>query len=194
MSTTFAPAETRRGVPAAGGTAGGAAVEAPVERLRGVDRYLLAVLRLAFAWEFLWAFGDKLFGWGFATPGERSWLNGGSPTRGFLENSAAGPFESFYRSIAGDGWANWLFMIGLAGIGLALLLGIGMRIAAVSGAVLLVMMWSVALPPETNPFLDEHLLQALMLILLVRLAAGDTLGLGKWWASTNLVRRYPVLR
>ena len=33
-------------------------------------------------------------------------------------------------------------MIGLAGIGIALLLGIGMRVAAVSGAALYLMMWS----------------------------------------------------
>ncbi|HET8642232.1 MAG TPA: DoxX family membrane protein [Pseudonocardiaceae bacterium] len=168
--------------------------ESGLERPRTVDRYLLAVLRLAFAWEFLWAFSDKLFGWGFATPSERSWLNGGSPTRGFLENSAAGPFESFYRSIAGDPWANWLFMLGLLGIGVALLLGVMMRVAVVSAVVLLVMMWSVALPPANNPFLDEHLIQALALILLVRLGAGDTLGLGRWWAATSVVRRFPFLR
>jgi len=186
MSTAFAPAENRRGVTVV--------TESPVERSRTVDRYLLAALRLAFAWEFLWAFGDKLFGWGFATPSERSWLNGGSPTKGFLENSATGPFESFYKSIAGEPWVDWLFMLGLAGIGLALLLGIGMRIAAASGALLLVMMWSVVLPPVNNPFLDEHLIEALMLILLARFAAGDTLGLGKWWASTELVRRFPILR
>jgi thiosulfate dehydrogenase [quinone] large subunit len=149
---------------------------------------------LAFAGEFLWAFGDKLFGWGFATPSERSWLNGGSPTRGFLENSAAGPFQSFYHSIAGDGWTNWLFMLGLLGIGLALLFGVGMRVAAIAGAVLLLMMWSVALPPETNPFLDEHLLEALALIVLARFNAGDTLGFGRRWAATELVRRNPILR
>ena len=186
MSTNFAVAETQR--PAL------LTAEPLVDRSRTLDRYLMAVLRLAFAWEFLWAFGDKLFGWGFATPSERSWLNGGSPTRGFLENSATGPFESFYKTIAGDTWTNWLFMIGLAGIGVALLLGIGMRIAAVAGAVLLVMMWSVTLPPDTNPFLDTHLIEAIMLILLARLNAGDTLGFGKWWASTTLVQRFPWLR
>jgi thiosulfate dehydrogenase (quinone) large subunit len=183
---TTAVTDTRRQSPVV--------VEPLVERPQTADRYLLAVLRLALAWEFLWAFGDKVFGWGFATPSERSWLNGGSPTRGFLENSAAGPFESFYRSIAGDGWANWLFMLGLLGIGLALLFGVGMRIAAITGVVLLVMMWSVALPPANNPFLDEHLIEALVLVVLARFNAGDTLGLGRWWASTGMVRRFPVLR
>lgn len=186
MSTTTAVRSSGRQVPIV--------AEPLVERSQMVNRYLLAMLRLALAWEFLWAFGDKVFGWGFATPSERSWLNGGSPTRGFLENSAAGPFESFYRSIAGDGWANWLFMLGLLGIGLALLFGVGMRVAAITGTVLLVMMWSVALPPANNPFLDEHLIEALALIVLARFNAGDTLGLGRWWASTSVVRRFPALR
>lgn len=187
-------------------TAGGGASQVPGTRHRAAPsaepgpvaatagRYLLAVLRLAMAWEFLWAFGDKLFGWGYATPSERSWLNGGSPTQGFLENSADGPFKSFYTSIAGDAWADWLFMAGLAGIGVALLIGAGMRIAAGAGAVLLVMMWSVALPPDTNPFLDTHLIEALLLVALAVFAAGDTLGAGRWWASTNLVRTAPWLR
>lgn len=155
---------------------------------------LLVALRLALAWEFLWAFADKTFGWGFATPADRSWINGGSPTKGFLSNSADGPFESFYKSIAGDTWTNWLFMIGLLGIGLALLFGVGMRIAAATGTLLLVMMWSVALPPANNPFLDEHLLEALVLILLAATYAGDRFGLGRWWGNTRLVRAFPILR
>jgi thiosulfate dehydrogenase [quinone] large subunit len=159
-----------------------------------VIAYLLVVLRLAFAWEFLWAFADKAFGLGYATPSERSWLNGGSPTNGFLSNSATGPFESFYKSVAGDTWADWLFMAGLLGIGLALALGVGMRIAAGAGTLLLVMMWTVVLPPETNPFLDEHLLEALVLILLAATLAGDRFGLGRWWANTRIVRDWPVLR
>lgn len=156
--------------------------------------WLLVALRLAFAWEFLWAFADKTFGWGFATPSERAWINGGSPTRGFLTNSASGPFESFYKSIAGDTWTDWLFMLGLLGIGAALLFGVGMRIAAGAATLLLVMMWSVALPPDTNPFLDDHLIYALVLILLAATYAGDRFGFGRWWGNTRLVRDYPVLR
>ena len=54
-------------------------------------RYLLAGIRLALGWVFLWAFLDKPFGLGFATPSERSWINGGSPTNGFLGNARQGP-------------------------------------------------------------------------------------------------------
>src|SRR5690606_29690720 len=136
-----------------------------------------------------WAFLDKTFGFGFSTPAERAWINGGSPTKGFLTNSATGPLQDFYHGIAGAAWADWLFMIGLAGIGTALLLGIGMRIAAVTGGLLYVMMWSAVLPPTTNPFMDDHLIQAAVLAGLALTGAGNTFGLGNYWAKLPLVRR-----
>jgi thiosulfate dehydrogenase [quinone] large subunit len=157
-------------------------------------RYTLAGLRLALGWIFLWAFLDKLFGWGFATPAKNAWMNGGSPTKGFLGNAVTGPFADFYQSMAGAAWADWLFMTGLAAIGTALILGIGLRIAAAAGGLLMVMMWSAVLPPETNPFMDDHLIYAGVLAVLALTAAGDTLGLGKAWARLPLVQRLPILR
>ncbi|MEV4536639.1 hypothetical protein AB0J82_22915 [Asanoa sp. NPDC049518] len=156
-------------------------------------RYVWAGVRLAFAFTFLWAFLDKVFGFGFATPSERSWLNGGSPTKGFLSGSE-GPFADFYHNLAGTGFANWAFMLALLGIGLAFTLGIGMRVAAASGALLYVMMWSVVLPPETNPFLDEHLISAAVMVGLALVGAGRTLGLGGYWEKLPIVRRLPWLK
>lgn len=155
--------------------------------------YVLGGLRLAMGWIFLWAFVDKLFGLGHGTASKDAWVHGGSPTLGFLRFSAAGPFAGFYHSIAGAGWADWLFMIGLAAIGLALITGIGMRIGSIAGAVMLLMMYSVVLPPADNVFADDHLVYAGLLVALALLKAEDTLGLGAWWKSTGLVRRYPWL-
>lgn len=155
---------------------------------------MLAGLRLGLAWIFLWAFLDKLFGLGHETPGKAAWIHGGSPTKGFLSSSATGPFTDLYHGIAGAGWADWLFMLGLAGVGLVLLTGIGMRIGAIAGAVMLMMMWSVTLPPANNVFLDDHVIYAGLLIALMLLNVGDTLGLGQWWSHTSLVRRLPWLR
>jgi thiosulfate dehydrogenase [quinone] large subunit len=157
-------------------------------------RYVLAGLRLALGWVFLWAFIDKLFGLGFATAAKNAWIDGGSPTKGFLGNAVSGPFEGFYHSFAGAAWTDWLFMIGLAGIGIALLAGIGMRIAAASGTVLLLAMWTAVLPPENNPFMDDHLIYAGVLVLLALTAAGDTLGLGKAWSRLPIVQRLPWLK
>ncbi len=157
-------------------------------------RYVAAALRLSLGWIFLWAFLDKLFGLGLATPSERSWLNGGSPTRGFLSNAATGPFEGFYKGIAGAAWADWLFMIGLLGIGVALMAGIAMRIASAAGALLLFLMWTAVLPPENNPFMDDHIVYALVLIALALVGAGRWLGLGQTWNRLSIVQRYPWLR
>ena len=78
----------------------------------------LALARLSIGFVFLWAFVDKLFGFGFATPSERAWINGGSPTSGFL-SVVEGPFKGFFNGMAGYAWADWLIMVGLSGIGVA---------------------------------------------------------------------------
>ncbi len=164
----------------------------------------LALLRIGFGLTFLWAFLDKLLALGFHTGygqdgtldrfGDAAWIHGGSPTEGFLKFGADGPFKGFYNSIGGTAWADTLFMLALLALGLALTLGIGMRVAAVSGAVLYLMMWSVALPPETNPVIDDHILGAISLVVLAAFSAGDTWGLGKLWSQTKLVKEAPILR
>ena len=157
-------------------------------------RYTMAATRLALGWVFLWAFLDKTFGLGHETPSDGSWINGGSPTEGFLANAPTGPFADFYKDIAGAAWADWLFMLGLGGIGIALMLGVAMRIAAVSGALLLVMMWSAVLPPENNPVLDDHIVYALVLGVLALAGANKTLGLGRVWERIPLVARFGFLK
>src|SRR5262245_28100575 len=143
--------------------------------------YVWGAARIAIGWIFLWAFLDKLFGWGFATPSAKSWMNGGSPTTGFLKGSADSTFGGFFSGLAGNGFVDWLFMLGLAGIGIALVVGAGVRIAAITGGVLLVLMWAAELPMINNPFLDEHLIYAVVLAGLALADAGDTLGIGRWW-------------
>lgn len=155
-------------------------------------RYVWAATRIALGFIFLWAFLDKLIGLDHATPSARSWLNGGSPTNGFL-SGVEGPFAGVFNAIAGATWADWLFMIALLAIGVALIAGIGMRIAAVSGGLLLVFMWAASLPIATNPFLDDHLVYALVLAGLALSHAGNTLGLGHRWSQLPLVERNPVL-
>jgi thiosulfate dehydrogenase [quinone] large subunit len=155
-------------------------------------RYVLAGVRIALGWVFLWAFLDKMFGLGHDTPSAKSWLNGGNPTKGFL-GGAEGPFASFYHSIAGAPLTNVLFMASLLAIGVALMLGVTMRLAAIGGAALTILMWSAVLPPANNPFMDDHLIYAGVLIALALLGAGTTLGLGRAWNDTALVRRAPWL-
>jgi thiosulfate dehydrogenase [quinone] large subunit len=173
-------------------------------RLTAPARRVLAVLRIAFGLTFLWAFFDKLLALGYSTGvgqdgsvdrfGDAAWIHGGSPTNGFLAFGADGPFKEFYNSIAGAAWADWLFMLGLLGIGIALTLGVGMRFAAVAGGLLYVLMWTVVLPPDNNPVLDDHILGAITVVALALVNAGDTWGLGHWWSRQEVVERNPALR
>jgi thiosulfate dehydrogenase [quinone] large subunit len=149
-------------------------------------RRFLAIMRLVMGWTFMWAFVDKLFGLGFATPSERAWINGGTPAQGFMKAGAESdnPFAQFFANIAGP-WSDWLFMIGLFGIGLALLTGAGLKIAAWTGTALLLFMYLAQFPlyeeSATNPITDSHWIEALALIVVAATYAGDTWGIGKWW-------------
>jgi thiosulfate dehydrogenase (quinone) large subunit len=61
----------------------------------------LALLRIATGFTFLWAFLDKTFGFGYATPAAKAWIHGGSPTKGFLAGVDVGPFQGLAHTIAG---------------------------------------------------------------------------------------------
>lgn len=162
--------------------------------------YVLAGLRLLTGFVFLWAFLDKTFGLGYATPSGKGWVDGGSPTKGFLSGVAVGPMESTFHAWAGAAWADWLFMLGLLGVGLALIAGIGLRLAAVAGTVMMALMWVAEWPPaqhlsdgspsmSTNPFVDYHLIYAVVLVVLAAAGAGATWGLGEVWARLPFVSR-----
>jgi thiosulfate dehydrogenase [quinone] large subunit len=49
------------------------------------EQKMMGLARIGLGWTFLWAFADKLWGLGFSTLPEKSWLAGASPTTGFLK-------------------------------------------------------------------------------------------------------------
>jgi thiosulfate dehydrogenase (quinone) large subunit len=181
------------------------AVAPPETTTQRWTRYVAAATRLSLGWVFLWAFLDKTFALGHETGvnpktgaidyfGPAAWIHGGSPTAGFLGFGTKGPLAGFYQNLAGNAVVDWIFMIGLLGIGLALVLGVGMRIAAVSGAAMLLMMYSAVLPPANNLFMDDHLIYALVLGLLTLIGAGKTFGLGKQWERIPFVQEHGWLK
>lgn len=153
----------------------------------------LSALRIATGWIFLWAFLDKAFGLGFSTPAARAWIHGGSPTQGFLTGpGVSGPLKPFFGAIAGT-TTDVLFMAGMLAIGVAVVLGIGLRISAVAGTLIMVLMYLAEWPfainaASTNPIVDYHLVYALALIVAAALSAGDTAGLGRPWKKLSIVR------
>ncbi len=161
-------------------------------------------LRFALGFEFLWAFLDKAFGLGYSTPNARAWIHGGSPTAGFLKGASAGPVRGFFHSLAGSAVVDWLFMLGLLGVGLAFILGVAIRPAAFFGAVILAMMWFAVWVPakmaagqptgSTNPIVDEHIIGILAFIVVGSLATLSSGFLGRRWGSSRLVQSQPWLR
>ena len=85
-------------------------------------------------------------------------------------------------------------MLGLLGIGTALILGIGMRIAVASGVALFLMMYLATFPPTNNPLLSDHIIYSVVLIGLLKVNDKQELGFGKQWKKSKLVKKYPVLR
>jgi thiosulfate dehydrogenase [quinone] large subunit len=157
-------------------------------------KIVIAITRFVMAAQFLWAFFDKLLGLGHTTTPDKAWIRGGSPTLGFLTKSASGPFVKIFNAIGGKSVTDWLFMLGLLLVGIALLLGIGMKIGTISGSVLMFFMWTAVLPKPGNIFqIDDHVVNILVLLILLFLKAGQVAGLGRWWANTKLVKKLPWL-
>ncbi|MBA8815476.1 thiosulfate dehydrogenase [quinone] large subunit [Microbacterium halimionae] len=193
MSTTAAPRVTTTAA-----TSNAAATKAiPAENdvvTTVIARRVLAVSRYAIGFIFLWAFLDKTFGLGFSTPVERAWVNGGTPAQGFLNSEAVtGPLQPFFQGIASP-LVDVLFMAGMLGVGLAVMIGIGLRISAVAGTAIMIMMylaeWPFAiLTGSTNPIVDYHIIYALMLVFVAAASAGDTWGLGAQWKKLPIVQK-----
>ena len=160
-----------------------------------------AVVRILLGFTFLWAFLDKTFAWGFSTT--QAWMFGsgqGNPTAGFLTFGVNpnGPFHTFYTNLAPSspsGIVNWLFMGALLGAGVTLMLGVAMRIGCIGSALLLLSMFLAVAPwakyedkggstvASNNPLLDEHIIYAATLMVLMFVCAGRYWGLGRWWES-----------
>ncbi len=131
-----------------------------------IQKYTYVTLRYAMSFIFLWAFFDKLFGLGFATTAEKAWIHGGSPTFGFLSFATKGPFADIFKSMAGVAVVDWLFMLGLLGIGIALLFRKTVVWGSICGSIMLFLMYLAVLLPENNPIIDEHLIYILVLMIL----------------------------
>jgi thiosulfate dehydrogenase [quinone] large subunit len=163
-----------------------------------------ALLRISLGLIFLWAFVDKLFGLGFATCRdaktdavatmcEKAWANGGSPTTGFLKFGTKGPLADFYQGLAGATWVDWMFMMALLLVGIALIAGVALKLAAIGGSLLLFMMWTAALLPENNPILDDHIVYILVLIGIYWNRNNTKWSIRNWWMAQPLVKKYSIL-
>ena len=131
-----------------------------------IQKYAFVTLRLSMGFIFLWAFLDKLLGLGFATKSASAWINGGSPTFGFLKYTVKGPYIEFFNSLAGQAWVDWVFMAGLLFVGLTLIFNKYLKWGAIVGSIMLALMYLALLLPENNPIIDDHIIYILVLVIL----------------------------
>lgn len=92
-------------------------------------------------------------------------------------------------------------MAGLLGIGVALIAGVALRLAAASGTVMMLLMWAAewplaahtstgAPPGSVNPIIDYHIVYVLVMVALAALDAGRAYGLGAAWQRVTHRRSY----
>lgn len=91
-------------------------------------------------------------------------------------------------------------MLGMLGIGVALILGVGLRVAAGAAVVMMAMMWFAEFPlarhtsagqpsGSSNPITDYHFIYAVSAVTVALTYAGHTWGLGRLWARLPLVQK-----
>lgn len=151
------------------------------------------VVRLMMSFIFLWAFFDKVFGLGFGTAADKSWISGVSPTYGFLQFGAKGVFAAYFHQLAGSMVVDILFMLGLFLVGISLAIGIGIRIACISGCLLLFLMYLAVFPPANNPLVDEHIIYMLVLVGIYTRTFRQSTGFGKYWQRLAFVKKHSIL-
>ena len=144
--------------------------------------------RIGLGFYFLWSAYFKI----------QTELAGGMATKGFLANSASGPLQGFFNSLSGNWGVEVLVVYGELLIGISLLLGVLVRVGAISGALQMLLftvaLWPIADTPTANPLVDNRVILALMLVLMYFLSAGRFLGLDGIIQGTKFVNRPPRLQ
>lgn len=160
--------------------------------------YSMLGLRLVMAWVFLQAGLSKLSEGGWGNPG--AWT-----AEGFLVNGVAeaNPFLPLFEVFAGfTAIIDPMVMWGQVFIGLALLFGALFRLAALSGALMMLMFWLAAFegglaqgfPIAHGYVVDYTLVYAILLFGLGAWGAGRLLGLDGRLEHAAIVQNNPWLK
>lgn len=86
---------------------------------------------------------------------------------------------------------------GLTLIGLALMLGVFVRLSSCLGALLMILYYLPILDfphPNTHAYIvDEHIVYITLFLVLASLRAGRVWGIDAWWAHSGLGAKFPYL-
>ena len=109
----------------------------------------------------------------------------------FLTGQATyGPFKEVFLIFANSRVVDFLVMWGLTLIGLALIVGLFVRLASFFGIVLMILFYLPRFPPKApNWFIEEHMIYAAVFLLLMYTKSSTFLGLEKAFLKTKFAKR-----
>lgn len=155
--------------------------------LSNTTRTLIFLLRLSMAWVFLYAASHQVFEPGWSATGFLAHTRTFNAFFSLFTGPVAGPVVSF------------LVEYGHLLIGISLLLGAMLRASATAAIVLMILYWMAHMDfpyiSNTNNFLlDDHIVYALVLGLLIATRAGHRWGMDGWLSSLPIVQRFGLCR
>lgn len=150
------------------------------------ERTLLFLLRMAMAWTFLYSASHQVFDPNFSIIG-------------FLTHTKT--FYPFFSLFTGPGVApviTFLVEYGHLLIGLSLLSGLLVRVSSIFAIGLMILYWMAHMNfpfvgGTENLLVDEHVVYALILGLLIVKRAGHIWGLDDWASHNSIVARNKLL-
>lgn len=151
-------------------------------------------------WQKITLFSLRIaLGWLFLYSGITKVLNPAWTAAGYLQGAKT--FPDLFQWFLQPGilpFVNFLNEWGQLVLGIALLLGIFVRVGSIFGALLMLLYYLPALDfpyiGKTAFLVDEHIIYALALLLLAAFQAGRVWGLEAWCSNLPICRRYPTLR
>lgn len=145
------------------------------------QKFSLTILRLSIGWLFLYS--------GFTKVGDSAWSSAG-----YLNSAKV--LTDFYHWLASPGLlplTNFMNEWGQLLLGISLILGFGVRLSGILGALLMLLYYLPILNfpyPNAHSYLvDEHIIYAAALLLLSAIRAGRT-----WGLDGLVTMRVPWLR
>lgn len=152
--------------------------------LSNVETRFLLISRLAIGWLIFYAGITKVL--------DPAWT-----ASSYLTNAKT--FSGFYGWLAlpqNIGWINFVNEWGLTLIGASLILGIGVRLFSILGAITMLAYYFPAseFPRVAHGFIvDEHIVYASVFLFFAAVRAGRYYGLDNWCANLPICRKYPRL-
>lgn len=133
-------------------------------------------LRLGIGLEFFYAGVTKFGDWSAA---------------GYLQG-ADGPLAAWFQSLAGNAVVDSLNAVGLTLVGLALIVGLLVRPAAIAGMALMVLYYLAHFADNTtNGYIDTHVIHILVLLMFAAGGAGHMFGLNG--LAMHSIRRQSIV-